>query len=324
MILTRKVISSICNKVEELGVDCYESSIRFEILRLLGEEVAINSILTAERAMKAYEELKKMETKCDMLGTLHFKTRDAFVTFNPEIKEIVVYSNKFEVECGEELFRHKSFKSIDLMNVKLTDKCTSCADMFCGCGALEEIDFHGVDFSKVTSTKRMFIGCDKLKKVHLASYGNKVKLDKADRMFEDCSSLEEITMFNFEFTDFCSTDSIFDGCNSLYKIDIGMKLTMYNKSILDLLLKGTLKIVKVASIDFDLYTIITSTYSAEALTKIKQIKERKNSHPFLDKDDYWNKIRELIIRKGDLLNNMSELSILKIAFTYEQNIVGGN
>lgn len=324
MILTRKVINSICNKIEELGVDCYESSIRFEILRLLGEEVAINSILTAERAMKAYEELKKMETKCDMLGTLHFKTMDAFVTFNPETKEIVVYSNKFEVEYGEELFEHKSFKSIDLINVKLTDKCTSCADMFCGCSALEEVDFHGVDFSKVTSTKRMFIGCNKLKEVHLASYGNKVKLDKADRMFEGCFSLEEVTMFNFEFTDFCSIDSIFDGCDSLYKIDMGMKLTMYKESILDLLLKGTLKVVKVASIDFDLYTIITSTYSAEALTKIKKIKEKKNHHTFLDKDDYWNKIRELIIKKDSLINNMEEFKILNISFIYEQNLVGGN
>mgnify|MGYP004520376281 CR=1 FL=1 len=324
MILTRKVINSICNKVEEFGVDCYESSIRFEILRLLGEEVAINSILTAERAMKAYEELKKMETKCDMLGTLHFKTRDAFVTFNPEIKEIVVYSNKFEVECGDDLFEHKSFKSIDLMNVKLTDKCTSCDDMFCGCSALEEVDFHGVDFSNVTSTRRMFIGCNKLKEVYLAAYSNKVKLYKADRMFENCNSLEEITMFNFEFTDFCSMDSIFDDCDNLHKIDMGIKLTMYNKSMLELMLKGTLKSAKVTSIDFDLYTIITSTYSAEALTKIKQVKERKNHHPLLDKEYYWNKVRELIIRKGDLLNNMSELSILKIAFTYEHNIIGGN
>lgn len=323
MILTRKVISSICSKVGDMCEDSSRSSIRFEVLRLLGEEVAVNSILTAEKAMKAYEELKKMEAKCDMLGIIHFKTNTAFVTFNPYTKELVIYSDKFEVESGDSLFDHLAFRSIDLTNVKLMDKCTSCDSMFCGCSELEEVIFNKVDFSNVTSTKKMFMSCWQLKEIHLSTFKNKAKLEKADRMFCDCSSLREITMFNFDLTN-CRMEAIFENCLSLHKIDMNMKLTIYNASMLDLLLNGTLKIAKVNSIDFELYTIATSVYSAEALTKIKDIKEKKNHNSLLNKEAYWNKIRELIIKKNSLINNMEEFKILNISFTCEQNLLGGN
>lgn len=130
-------------------------------------------------------------------------------------------------------------------------------------------------------------------------------------------------MFNFDFTD-CKMEATFENCDSLYRIDMNMKLTIYNASMLDLLLNGTLKMAKVNSIDFELYTIVTSVYSAEALAKIKSIKEKKNHNPLLDKEAYWNKIRELIIKKDSLINNMKEFKILNISFIYEQNLVGGN
>lgn len=183
MILTRKVISNICNKIGDMCDDSSRSHIRFEILRLIGEEVAVNSILTAEKAMKAYEELKKMETKCDMLGIIHFKTKTAFVTFNPDTKELVVYSDKFEVESGACLFEHLAFRSIDLTNVELTNKCISCDSMFCGCSELEEVRFNGMDFSNVKSTNKMFMSCWKLEEIHLPTFRNKAKLYTADRMF---------------------------------------------------------------------------------------------------------------------------------------------
>lgn len=322
MILTRKVLSNICKKVGDMCEDSSRSHLRFEILKLLGEEVAVNSILTAEKAMQAYEELKRMEAKFDILGVAHFKTNTAFVAFNQNTKDMVIYSDKFEIESGDCLFEHFAFSSIDLTNVKLTDKCTSCNSMFCGCSELREVNFGRLDFSNVESTKKMFMGCWKLKEIHLSTFKNKAKLNDADRMFSACASLEVITMSGFEFDNYCSMKDIFEDCENLHKIDMNMNLTIYNKSMLNLLLKGTLQVVKVNSIDFELYTIATSEYSAEALTKIKKIKESNEHNTLLDKEDYWNKIRELIIKKDSLIDSMQVLSILNISFVNRKNIKG--
>lgn len=105
----------------------------------------------------------------------------------------------------------KLIKNIDTSELE-------CADELFYCSGIESIDFNSFKLPKLKYARRMFSGCNKLKKItgKLSGCGCVV----AKCMFIECTELEEIPDSLFEGTKVCSVDSMFYKCSKLRSIPL--------------------------------------------------------------------------------------------------------
>ena len=95
----------------------------------------------------------------------------------------------------------------------------SLAFWFTGLSNLSDINFAGLDTSKVTSMQSLFDGCGSLKKLDLNTFDTS-NVTNMSRLFAGCSSLTSLDLSGFDTRKVTSTDDMLKGCSSLAALDL--------------------------------------------------------------------------------------------------------
>ena len=91
--------------------------------------------------------------------------------------------------------------------------------MFSDLTGLTEIDFSGIDTSRVSTMQGMFNGCRGLTKLDLSTFDTS-NVDNMWTMFNGCSSLTELDISHFNTSNVTTMHWMFNGCSSLTELDI--------------------------------------------------------------------------------------------------------
>lgn len=147
----------------------------------------------------------------------------------------------------------KNLTSLDLSSFR-TPSATMFSDMFKGCSKLATVNLSGFNTEKAYSFDGMFSGCKSLTSLDLSHFYTP-KIYDITHMFEDCSLLETVDVSGFDVSNvydmkymfynckklhtiYCNDDwqhdgltsnSMFEGCNSLKAAGLGY----YNDHVFD-------------------------------------------------------------------------------------------
>lgn len=109
--------------------------------------------------------------------------------------------------------------SVDAIETEGTIRCHGSLDcLFQGQG-VERIDLSGFDTSDVTSMRRMFYGCNKLRELNISSF-NTSKVTDMVGMFSGCSGLTELDLHNFDTKNVIDMKNMFQHCTKLTNLDV--------------------------------------------------------------------------------------------------------
>ena len=99
-------------------------------------------------------------------------------------------------------FNCKSLTNLDVSNFD-TSKVKDMKWMFCDCICLTELNVSNFNTSNITDMKCMFCDCKNLKTVYVGDGWNTSKVEKSERMFENCTNLigGKGTKYNSEVID---------------------------------------------------------------------------------------------------------------------------
>lgn len=111
----------------------------------------------------------------------------------------------------------QNLECIDNISYLNTDSIKSMADMFRGCRSLTNLNLTSFNTSNVTDMGRMFLGCSSLTRLDLSSFNTSNLRWGLDATFLGCSSLQTL---NLGFFSIKSSSQLFEGCESLEKINI--------------------------------------------------------------------------------------------------------
>ena len=91
--------------------------------------------------------------------------------------------------------------------------------LFSGLTSLIDIDFTGIDTSRVKNMAYMFSNCSSLTELDLSSFDTSNVIVMAE-MFSNCSSLEELDLSSFNTSNVTSMYNMFSGCTNLLNLNV--------------------------------------------------------------------------------------------------------
>lgn len=120
---------------------------------------------------------------------------------------------------GHRLGRKVLCENMELcVNNLSTKKLTSTRGMFSGCNRLKTLDLGDFDFTSIADFSQMFRGCRSLKVIH-ANFNSAVA-ENLDSMFLDCQMLTEVDLSNMKTGKVTTMSNLFMGCESLGQLDL--------------------------------------------------------------------------------------------------------
>ena len=147
--------------------------------------------------------LETMFGECESLETLDLSSFDTSSVTNlksvfrncTSLKSVDVSSwDTSSVQTMDGLFfRCLALETMDLSNWN-TSSNKRVMDLFYNCSSLTSVNLAGWDTSSVESIYDMFRGCTSLKSIDLSGWDTSAVLATTTRVFEDCTSLESITI----------------------------------------------------------------------------------------------------------------------------------
>lgn len=170
----------------------------------------------------AWHALRKEITSCIVDVTDITDTSYMFADL-PYLKEITfrVFDTSHTTDMSWMFYRCASLEKIDVTKFD-TSKATNMGGMFAGCALLKEIDVSKFDTSQVTSMSYMFSGCLSLETIDVAGFDTR-KVEAFDKMFYRCHRLEKIDLraFRVENASGLGLNGIFEDCYSLKQLSLG-------------------------------------------------------------------------------------------------------
>ena len=100
-----------------------------------------------------------------------------------------------------------------------TSKVTDMSSMFAYCETLENLDVTSLDTSNVTNMSNMFTECHGLTSVDLSNFETSNVTDMSS-MFSGCSALKSIDVSSFDTSNVKDMNHMFSGCSALPSIDL--------------------------------------------------------------------------------------------------------
>ncbi len=149
-----------------------------------------------------------------------------------------------------------------------TSKVTSMYYMF-NEAKMKSLDLSGLDASKVTNSRLMFYKCENLETLKLPDMTGGA-LTEIGSMFSACSSLKAVDLTKLNTENVKVFDGLFNGCSSLTEIDIS-KLNTQNVTETDSMFKdcSSLKKLDISSMDMKNVTTISNMFeNCSALTEL--------------------------------------------------------
>ena len=145
------------------------------------------------------------------------KTDNEFVKLiNENIYNKYKFSLKYNDESIDKTNNHsfsKAGKHVIVFEFK--EKIESLENFFDGVDKLYEVDLSELNFENdIISTKRLFAGCENLKKIKLGFDTSKIQ--NTAEMLLNCKSIENLDFLdNYDFSNALNMSSMFSGCSSL-------------------------------------------------------------------------------------------------------------
>ena len=156
--------------------------------------------------------------------------------------QAVIDGKTYGVWVGRRAFScNQLLKSVSFEEGIVLDE--DATELFWGCSNLENVDFRGVDASRLTNMRGMLGGCEALKTVdlpddtgkvtdmgHLFDGSGIVEVDfsgfdtsavtNMECMFADCQNLTVLTLTGMDTSNVTNMSNMFSGCNSLNELDL--------------------------------------------------------------------------------------------------------
>lgn len=115
-------------------------------------------------------------------------------------------------------FMSTSITYANLSNVK--QNATSLAALFSGCSSLEEADVTGLCTSSCTDISAVFNACSKLKKIKGLDTWDTSNVTDMPSTFCQCSSLEELDLSSWDFTNYKVCAGFLSGASSIKRLNL--------------------------------------------------------------------------------------------------------
>ena len=102
---------------------------------------------------------------------------------------------------------------------QVTNKCTSCANMFRDCSSLQSLNLSSFNTAAVTSMATMFFNCYSMQSLNLSSF-NTAAVTNMTSMFSACNSLQSLNLSSFNTAAVTNMASMFSACSSLQSLNL--------------------------------------------------------------------------------------------------------
>ena len=102
---------------------------------------------------------------------------------------------------------------------QVTNKCTSCLNMFYSCYSLQSLNLSSFNTAAVTNMSSMFVSCYSLQSLNLSSF-NTAAVTNMSYMFYNCSSLQSLNLSSFNTAAVTNMSYMFYNCYSLQSLNI--------------------------------------------------------------------------------------------------------
>ena len=141
--------------------------------------------------------------------------------------------------------------------------------MFQGCNDINEITFNSVETKDISDTISMFEGCTDLRKINLNI--NIENINNASKMFQKCSSLENITIEKFNTDKSKDMSYMFEGCSNIKDNNFLEKLSTSNVENMKEMFSGCSKITSLNLSRFDTRNVIDMSGMFNGMSELKVI-----------------------------------------------------
>ncbi|MBR1788403.1 MAG: BspA family leucine-rich repeat surface protein [Bacteroidaceae bacterium] len=218
-----------CAQLTSLDLRSFDTSKVWNLSDMFYDCVNLQSLDLSTFDLSSASMVQRMFLNCRSLTSLKLPT-----TTNPNLQQawsmfkgcsslttldLSHFDTSSAIEMGTMFQDCSSLQTINLSNFD-TSNNTGFRYMFAGCSSLQNLDLSGFDTSKASDMHGMFEGCSSLTTLDLSnfdlsginhSYGLMA-------MFRNCTSL---TSVNIQGTiDNNDVESMFEGCTSLYTLDL--------------------------------------------------------------------------------------------------------
>ena len=104
--------------------------------------------------------------------------------------------------------------------LKITDRVTSCQNMFRNNRALEYINASGWDISNITDTNSMFVNCHELTSIEGIKNWSIKNVTDMPYMFQNCYGLTNLDLSGWDTSNVTNMNSMFYSCSNLTSLDV--------------------------------------------------------------------------------------------------------
>ena len=115
--------------------------------------------------------------------------------------------------------------NINSISMKWNNQLNTCQNMFSSITCIEEIDLSNFNFSKISSTEKMFYQCVNLKYVYINNSIDTSTLITMNSMFYHAESLLFLDLSKFDTSPVINMDYLFAECHSLTSLNISSFVT---------------------------------------------------------------------------------------------------
>lgn len=195
------------------------------------EHADVNGLFSSTGRSDALKEIESINVTGLDLSKVS-RAVDLFA-YNEKLKE-VVFPSGFDLMSATNISgwfdKCAALNSIDLSNIKTSDKLERMASLFSECTSLQTVVFGTqLDTSGVKSMNQMFKGCSSLATINNMSFDTS-KVTNLLGMFNGCSSLETLDLTTFDTTSAGGINNFFRGMKSLKSITLGPKFVSLKDS----------------------------------------------------------------------------------------------
>ena len=154
----------------------------------------------------------------------------------------------------------------------ITKNVTSMRRMFCGCFKLKSLNLSQFDTSNVSNMSSMFFGCKSITEIKGLNYFKTSKVITMKQMFHQCEEIIDLDLTNFNTSNVEIMDGMFYDCKKL-KIIKGLEKIKTNKVItIRGMFMGCESLKSLNLSNFDTSNVIKMTSMFKGCTNLKEIK----------------------------------------------------
>ncbi len=159
-----------------------------------------------------------------VMNTRGIMTGCPWESYRSEIKQ-VHFQKSFSQSPAHMGYWFKDFtkltKIYGLQNLNTT-RVESMNSMFLNCSQLTEIDMSKFNTPRLTTTSKMFQGCEALNSLIIGYKFNTDKVTDMSHMFDGCKLLESLSLPNFNTENVENMTYMFNNCELLSNLDVGL------------------------------------------------------------------------------------------------------